>query len=185
MRVPTRISRWFFVTLLGAALTLPGVAAAQSAPTMTVVQARSAFSSAGYTLEAAHAWDWTRPPVTSFEVHGQHDDRILMVLVYPSMTAAQDALLQAESHEQALNPGNPIGSGSGPHLVSGFGASAWSGNVALVQTSQKQLERLYQWQADRDNGLVTDQVILDDPAMPTIAVDLDFLAALQSAVVNL
>jgi len=160
-------------------------AAAQGGPLMTVDQVRSAFNAAGYRVDQANTWDWTRPPVTSFEVHGLNDGRVLMVLVYPSTTAANDALLQAESHEQALNAGQASTGGSGPHLVAGFGESSWSGNVALVETTESQLDRMYQAQMDRDNGILGNEVVLDDPAAPNIAVDLDFLQALQSSAANL
>jgi hypothetical protein len=182
----SRLSRFFFASLLVAGSAWPMSAAAQSDPqVITVDQVRSAFSSAGYAVDQPTTWDWTRPPLTSFEVHGQNDGRVLMVLVYPSMTAADDALLLAQSHEQALNAGQPLSSASGPHIVSGFGTSTWARNVALVQSTETQLDRMYQVQVDRDNGIATDQVMFDDPSAPMIAVDLDFLQALQSSVANL
>jgi hypothetical protein len=181
-----RLTRWFVSSALAVVTLWPVAAAAQTEPQpMTVDQARNAFTGAGYTVDRANSWDWTRPPVTSFEVHGRNDDRVLMVLVYPSMTDASDARQLADSHEQTFSPGQPLPSGSGPHLVSGFGMSTWSGNVALVQTTETQLERAYQAQADRDNGIVGDTVVADDPSAPSTAVDLDFLQALQNGAVNL
>lgn len=181
-----RISQLLFASLLVASAAWPMSAAAQSdPPLMTVDQVRTAFTSAGYSVDQATTWDWTRPPVTAFEVHGLNDGRVLMVLVYPSMTAAYDALQLAQSHEAALNAGQPLSSGSGPHMVSGFGTSTWARNVSLVESSESQLERMYQAQADRDNGIFTDQVVVDDPSAPMIAVDLDFIQALQASAANL
>jgi hypothetical protein len=152
---------------------------------MTVDQAREAFGGAGYTLDASRAWDWTWPPVTTFEVHGQNDGRVLMVLVYPSATAAQDARDMAESHEQALNAGQPDVRSSSPHLVSGYGPSDWRGNVALVQSSDQQLARLYDAQVNLDMRALGDVGVVGDPSTPDISVDLDFLQALQRSAVNL
>jgi hypothetical protein len=152
---------------------------------MAVDQVRDAFGGAGYTIDESHAWDWTWPPVTTFEVHGQNDGRVLMVLVYPSLTAAQDARKMAESHEQSLNAGQPAARGGGPHLVSGFGLSDWNGNVALVQSSELQLAWLYDAEVNRDMRAVGDVGVVGDPSTPDILVDLDFLRALRGSAVNL
>src|SRR5690348_5685021 len=106
-----RVTRWFASCALATVALWPAAAAAQSepqpAPLMSLDQARTAFNGAGYSVDQAYTWDWTLPPVTSFEVHGHNDGRVLMVLVYPSMTAAQDARHMADSHEQALNTAQP------------------------------------------------------------------------------
>jgi hypothetical protein len=151
---------------------------------MTVDQVRDAFGGAGYTVDESRTWDWTWPPVTTFQVH-TNDTRVVLVLVYPSLTAAQDARKLAESHEQALESGQPGARGSGPHLVSGYGFSDWNGNVALVQSSALQLERLYDAQVDRDMRAVGDVGAVGDPSTPDIPVDLDFLEALRGSAVNL
>lgn len=107
-----------------------------------------------------------------------------MVQVYPSFDAAQTGRLQAESHEQTLSGGSPDANGTGPHLVDGYGPSVWSGNAALVQTTQSELNREYRAQIERDSDLYEDPAIQD--LTPTnLAVDLDFLRALQSGAVNL
>jgi hypothetical protein len=184
-----RFSRAVACSLLATSALWPLAASAQtepqSAPLMTVNQARDAFGGAGYALDESHAWDWTWPPVTTFEVHGQHDGRVLMVLVYPSMAAATDARQMAESHEQALNAGDAVVRGSGPHLVSGYGPSVWNDNVAVVQSSELQLERLYDAQANADMRAIGDVGVVGDPSTPDISVDIDFLQALRSGAVSL
>src|SRR5205085_12138891 len=97
---------------------------------------------AGYQVDPAYEWEWTSPPVTSFQVHDPVGDRIVMVLVYPSNSAAALARQDASAQRE--------------HLVIGYGPSSWNGNVALVQSSPWQLERAYQAQADRDNGVYVD-----------------------------
>jgi hypothetical protein len=180
-----RISRVVATSLLVAGTLLPAAASAQTAPVMSVDQARSAFSGAGYTLDESHAWDWTWPPVTSFAVHGPNDGRILMVMVYPSMTAAADARQLAESHEQALNAGQQVVRSGGPHLVYGYGVSTWNGNVALVQTTQDQLSRVYDAQVNRDMQSVGDVGLVGDSSTPDTTVDIDFLRALEGSAANL
>jgi len=176
------------MSLLAMIAVSPGLAVAQaqpvqpSAPLMTVEQARAAYTAAGYAVDQAYIWDWTRPPVTSFEVHGQNDGRVLMVLVYSSNSAADAARLQGASHEQARNAGQPLAPGVNPHMVFGYGPSLWSGNVGLVQSTAEQLMRMYE---SRGTGMPGDGPILEDPTMPNIAVDLDFQQALQGSVVSL
>jgi hypothetical protein len=152
-------------------------AQAQDSAVFSVDQVRNAFSTAGYQVEPAYQWDWTQPPVTSFQVRDPANDRVLMVLVYPSAAAAEAARLQAGRNDPRADA---------PHLVAGYGASAWEGNVALAESSQSQLQALYQMQADRDNGVYTaDTAQAQDPSVPGIAVDLDFLQALNNGVTNL
>jgi hypothetical protein len=177
-----QISRLLATTLLAVIALWPGAAAAQpqpeqpAAPLMTVEQAQAAYAAAGYTVDRAYAWDWTRPPVTSFKVHSQNDGRVLMVLVYPSSTAADTARLLAAG---ALPPS---AQGTNPHMVPGYGPSLWSGNVGLVQSSAEQLMRVYE---ARGTGMPGDRVVLEDPTLPNIAVDLDFQQALQGSAVNI
>ena len=160
-----------------------GAVHAQEAAVLSVDQARGIFASAGYQVERTYTWDWTSPPVSTFQVRDQND-RILMVLVYPSAEAATVGRQEAETNDQALQS-RPAISGLGPHLVVGYGQSYWNGNVALVQSSQTQLERMFQAQADRDNGVYGASELAEDPSAPTFAVDLDFEQALQNGVVNL
>src|SRR5215469_10596209 len=123
----------------------------QMAPEVrTVEQARQAFSDAGYTVDQAHTWDWTSPPFATFQVKDSSRDRVLVVLVYPSVGAAQVARLQAASNEQP-SAARPSGGDVGPHMVIGYGPSTWSGNVAMVQTTGSQLLQLYQIQIDQSN----------------------------------
>src|SRR5579859_37792 len=96
----------------------------------TVEQVRGVFSSAGFQVDPALNWDWMAPPVSTFRVHDAARGRELLVLVYPDAPAAQTARVQAEAHEPAVYADR------GPHLVIGYGESAWRGNVALVQTTQ-------------------------------------------------
>jgi hypothetical protein len=159
----------------------PVAVAAQDAPTSsgpTVEQVRGVFTSAGFQVDPAVNWDWTSPPVSTFRVHDPAQSRELMVLVYPDATAAQTGLLQAQAHEQALAIGH------GPHLVSGYGESVWRGNVAMVQTTQAELDRAFQLQNERDNGLYVQPDVVREPGLPSFAVDLDFLQALDDGAIN-
>jgi hypothetical protein len=117
------------VVLLSAS---PLTAAAQPAqpspsPSLTVDQVRDSFTSDGFQVDQPHTWDWTSPPVTSFQVHDQTGARVLMVLVYANSAAAHTARRQAQANEQAQDSASTA---SGPHLVEGYGPSLWNGNVA-------------------------------------------------------
>jgi hypothetical protein len=152
---------------------------------LSVDQVRSAFSSAGYQVDQAESWNWTSPPVTSFEVHDASTGRVVLVLVYLSTAAAQAAMLDAETHEQALGAGAPNNETGSPHVVAGYGRSVWDGNVAMVQTTAADIERAYQAQIDRDNGLNAEPPAGLSGAQPESSVDLDFLQALQQGTINL
>jgi hypothetical protein len=142
-----------------------------SSPSFTIDQARSAFSGPDYQLDRAYIWEWTVPPVASFQVRDLTNERVLMVMVYPDTNAAQLARLQAERTNE--------------HLVVGYGPSTWQGNVALVQTTASQLQAVFQAQADRDNGVYVERGIAQDPATPNKAVDADFIEALNGGAANL
>ncbi len=149
----------------------PVAAAAQDAPQTagpTVEQVRGVYAGAGFQVDSALNWDWTSPPVSTFRVHDLSQGRELMVLVYPDAAAAQ------------------IASSRGSHLVIGYGESIWRGNVALVQTTQAELDRTFQVQNDRENGLLySEPSVVREPASPSNAVDLDFLQALEHSAANL
>jgi hypothetical protein len=158
-------------------------AQAQVAPAdalLSVDQAKGAFTAAGYRVDQALNWNWTSPPVTSFQVHDLASGRVLMVLVYPSATAAQAGRLQAEAHGLAPNALNPVSS-SGPHLMVGYGPSMWTGNVAIVETTEMQLQSLFQVQQDHEDDRYTGA----DPGESNLAVDLDLQQALTNIFVNL
>jgi hypothetical protein len=169
---------------IGCLSLLAGSAYAQPAAD-TVEQARGAFARAGYQVDAAHTWDWMAPSFSSFQVRDTANDRVLMVLVYPSADAAQAARLEAAAHEQMLNVESPERDAA-PRLVTGYGPSTWIGNVALVETTGYQLDRIYKAQVDRDAGLYVDPQLMQSPIGADVAVDPDFQQALQrGAVVNL
>ena len=89
-----RASRSFLrgLVVAGCLWTLAGTALAQelplTGPVMAVDQARGAFSTAGYQVDQTLTWDWTSPPVSTFQVHDLASGRVLMVLVYPTAAAA-------------------------------------------------------------------------------------------------
>jgi hypothetical protein len=151
----------------------PLTAAAQSAEpspssSMIIEQSRSALVGAGFLLEPTLTWDWTSPPVSTFRAHDVARGRIALVLIYPSA----DAAALARAH--------------GTTPVDGYGPSSWNGNVAVVQTSQAELDRIARIQTDCDNGVLSpDQDLLREPDSPTLAVDFDLLQALFSGAANL
>ena len=59
------------------------------------------------------------------------------------------------------------------------------GNVALVQTTQSELNREYQVQEARGNGVYVESSLVGSPGPARFAVDFDFLQALENGAVNL
>jgi hypothetical protein len=138
---------------------------------ISIEQVHDAFSSAGFIVDRPLDWSWTAPPVTSFAVHDATRGRELIVLVYPSASAAQAVRLQAQDSDQ--------------HLIFGYGQSVWRGNVALVQSTRTELDRAYRFQNAIDNGVFIDTSVVRASGKPNIAVDLDFLQAMVPSVVDL
>jgi hypothetical protein len=187
-----RSSRSLIPVLAAIVCLWPAQGSAQTEPSpylSSVVESadhvRAAFVAAGYDVGQPDSWNWTSPPVTTFQVRDAGQDRVLMVFVYSSTTAADAARLEAEAHEQALNGGIPMLSDSGPHLIVGYGPSLWDGSVALVQTTQSELARAYQSQVDRDAAQHLDVHNADAGHSTAPPVDADFQEVLQSSLVNL
>lgn len=181
-----RFVRSVVAGLIAAVCLWPVAISAQPAPDarFNVEAARTAFVGSGYQVDEAINWDWTSPAVSTFRVHDPADNRVLMVLVYPSDTAALLARQQAEAHDQALD-GLTSSSGGGPHLLVGYGPSIWQGNVALVETTQSELARAYQADIYLENGVyVGDNSAWQAPQVG-MRVDVDFLQALNNSVVDL
>jgi hypothetical protein len=59
------------------------------------------------------------------------------VFVFSDSAAAADAHRRAHAHQECrLNGSLPYSDDAGPQLLSGYGASAWRRNVAVVQTTR-------------------------------------------------
>jgi hypothetical protein len=128
---------------------------------VTIDQARATFIAAGFQVDRTYNWTWGSPPVSTFQVGDPYSERVAMVLVYPTVGAAQ----LAHDHR-------------GP-LVVGYGAGVWRGNVAVVQTTRWELDRVQRMQTDCDNGVLADDAIrMALPATPP-GVDVDFEHALD------
>src|SRR5215216_6485767 len=121
-----RLIRWLAPSLAAMVCLWPTAAAAEdSAPTervRTTEQVRNAYSSTGFQVDQTLNWDWTSPPVRTFQVHDPARGRVLMVVIYPSVATAQTV------------------AGRGSRLVVGYGDAVWQGNVALVQANQRELD---------------------------------------------
>jgi hypothetical protein len=141
-------------------------------------QTRVVFANAGYLVGESHTWGWMQPPFTAFRVSDPATGRVLTVVVYANVDAAEQARLQA-----ARGQIHDASSVDGPPLVPGFGRSLWSGNVALVQSTESKLQHLYQQQEARD-------MRVDDDATPVVeraldSVDVDLAKALVIGAVGL
>jgi hypothetical protein len=161
----------------------PAAAGAQSAPAaaLTVEDMRTQFASQGYQVSAPITW-WTSDHVTTFTVadgpeHTGGQGRVVMVFVYPDLATAQAERERAQSRESV----------DAPHLVPGYGPSTWQANVALVQSTQQELQRQYAAQVDRDVLAFTDTNATVEPNSAPVqyAVDLDFLGVPREGLVNL
>jgi hypothetical protein len=115
----------------------PLSATAEGPRDLQVTEVRAAFASAG--LPAGEPGAWTEDGVVVFAVDdpavGLTGHPQLRVFVYRSATAAA---AHQQAHTQDEGRRNRTVSFSdqlGPQLLTGYGASAWTRNVALVQAS--------------------------------------------------
>jgi hypothetical protein len=157
---------------------------------LTLDQVRSQFLRRGYDVREALRFDWTSPPVTFFQVRDGlgTTDRVLMVLLYPDSAAARSEHLQAQARDETAQNWSLVYSDDhGPRLVPGYGQSVWWQNVALVQSSRRELNQLFTDALDRDNQIVVQTVLDRRSAMQVLtfsamqAVDQDFVALLSDA----
>ena len=102
--------------------------------TLTIAQVRGTYAEAGFLVDQSNTWDWTSPPVTSFQIRDRTSDRTLMVLVYADLAAAQSARVHAQTQDSRDSASTT------PHLIPGYGTSVWNGNVALVQATGSEFE---------------------------------------------
>lgn len=107
--------------LLAALYMWPMPASAQegSEAPLSLYRLREGFISAGFWVSEPVSWDWTSPPFSTVQVRDPASARVLMVLAYPTTSAALTARHQAENAEYAHRPVAPIVGGTGPHLVPG------------------------------------------------------------------
>jgi hypothetical protein len=164
------------------ALTSP--AAAQTAPvasvlsvTMSVDEARDALVSGGFQVDRPHVWTWMNPPFTSLQIRDPASQRVVLLMIYPDAAAARTARMQALAHDAVQ---------AEPHLVEGYGPSVWTGNVAMVESTQSELDRLFQTRLDDANGVQVDTNLAWEHSVNNDAVDMDFQQALvNTGTVNL
>jgi hypothetical protein len=116
----------------------PGVATADGPRDLAPAEVRAAFAAAG--LATGDPASGAEDGVLMFGVDdlavGLTGRPQLRVFVYPSAKAAAAAHQQAHAQDEARRNRNISASDQlGPQLLTGYGASAWTRNVALVQAS--------------------------------------------------
>jgi hypothetical protein len=127
-------------------------------------------------VETPIDWGWLQPRVTTMVVHDTATGRVLTVFVFPDAGSA--GLFRREiAHQQADS--------SNPYLLDGYGPSAWTANVGMVESTELQLAHLAQVESAQSTGMYP---TADDAAhlhAPDIPVDLDLQQALRNSAVNL
>lgn len=111
----------------------PVPAAAQTARNSFELNAESVrgrLQDAGYLVGAPANWDDHALVIEARAIDG----RVVRAVVYSDSQAAATAHHQAYAQRPASST-LPSSDDVGPQLLSGFGASAWRRNVALVQSS--------------------------------------------------
>jgi len=105
---------------------------AQPRSDLQVGSVGDALQAAGYTVSTPMVW---HAGATVFEAHAPDGVHIVRAFVYRDAETAAAAHRQAYAQLATPNGSVPDSNDAGPQLLSGYGASAWRGNVALVQSS--------------------------------------------------
>jgi hypothetical protein len=167
----------------------PFIAGAQPSSGLPAERVRAELQNAGYVAD--QPMHWSSSGLTTFFVQdpaerASPNPRVVMVLVYPDVAAAEAAHLQAHADAEAAQARTlPYSDNFGPLMIPGYGPSAWRGNVAMVESTFADLARMYSSEYEGYYANVNDGV---DSRLathvPTMAVDFDILNALTSFTVN-
>ncbi len=129
------------ICALGLLAVAPGaVTAQQTAPPpatsggIDVESIRQVLESAGYFVGTPVTFDDQTLVIEA----GADGGRIVRAFVYADVNAADTARRQAVARSEAASNGVDMG----PQLLSGFGASTWRRNVALVQSNPETFAEL-------------------------------------------
>lgn len=172
--------RNYFKTIGLIASLMLATAHAQSAGyPVSADQVRDEFASVGYEVGTSVNWTWSTPGLTTFQVREPASARVLMVLVYPDMATATAERARAARFDGDLSPS----------LIPGYGPSTWRDNVALVQSSEYELQRMLAPDYELEMRAVVRPTSHDELAVESAAtayaVDLDFQRVLNGVVVNM
>jgi hypothetical protein len=111
------------------------------------------------------------------------DYRIAMAIVFPTPEAATAAHLKAHQQaEERRGKHVAFSNDHGPQLLTGYGASVWRANVALVETSSRTLASMYTYDVQTEETRVARPEMLELGFAPVIGeygVDRDLVACLD------
>jgi hypothetical protein len=144
----------------------------------------AAFTDAGYEVGPANSWT---QDVLTFRVSAEVDQQptSVWVFVYPTTAAATNAHQFATYQDQSrLNRQIPDSDQRGPQLLSGFGASYWWRNIAMVQSARP--GDLAAWPTEPDYQLViigtsANQNYSSVGGLPETVVSQQFIEVLEAA----
>jgi phage-related tail fiber protein len=122
------------------------LAAAQAAPAAgaSPQTVREHFAACGYAVQGAPVTRGTAYLAVRDPTPLVSDDyRVSMIIVYTSQAAADAAHTHAHTAAQAETSVRwPYSVDNGPQLLPGYGGSVWRNNLAIVQSSLRQLNSM-------------------------------------------
>jgi hypothetical protein len=179
----------FLLHLCTALLVLspPATVAAASAPgAWSADDVQAAFQRAGYVVGGHASWSDEASMFAVWPADGAKTDRpVLRVFVYADAVAASAAHRRAHANDESRR-NRPIAPSDdwGPQLLTGYGASTWRHNIALVQASPPGDVGAFPVEPNCDpEPIITATTGLEkssrDFALPTTGVDARFVALLE------
>jgi hypothetical protein len=168
-------------------LSPPTAVAAESTPgAWSVDDVQSAFQRAGYVTGTPAPWSDEASMLAVWAPEGAPPNGpVLRVFVYADAAAASAAHRRAHANDEARR-NRPIAASDdrGPQLLTGYGASTWRRNIALVQASPPGDVGAFPVEPNCDpEPIITattgPELSSRDFALPTTGVDARFVALLE------
>jgi hypothetical protein len=189
MRRPANVLMAACLALAVEATSILAAASAFAAPlAMSNLELRNQFVQCGYEIGNPGGLSGSTTPYVvirdpgAFDVRGA-DARILMAIVYPDVATATAAHQRAHRQaEERIDERWLYNDDFGPQLLSGYGASVWRGNVALVQSSSRTLASMYFVDGQTDEARIARPELLELGFLRSggaYGVDRDFVACLE------
>jgi hypothetical protein len=145
----------------------------EDGPDLQVDTVREALQATGYVVSAPMAWE---ERATVIEAHAADGVHVVRAFVFSDRQAAAAAHGQAYARLASINGTVQDSNDTGPQLLSGYGASTWRRNVALVQSSPDTFAQLVPAEVD-----CWDLAQLGpDLSQPTYRVDSSLVALLDN-----
>jgi hypothetical protein len=119
---------------------------------VTPSQVRLQFADCGFVVDVGRARPDNPIVVVRDRASRFSQERVLIAIVYLDLSAAAIAHQHAHARAEDLDGTQPYSMDQGPRLLTGYGASVWRQNVALVSSTLETLHSQYAYDTQTDES---------------------------------